>query len=591
MADAERKLSNGKSRIDFQTDPSKYRHWKLTIDGDVATLLMDVDEKGALFEGYELKLNSYDLGVDIELADAIERLRFEHPQVKVILLRSGKPRVFCAGANIRMLAGASHAHKVNFCKFTNETRNGIEDASEASGLFTICVINGTAAGGGYELALAADHIMLIDDGSSAVSLPELPLLAVLPGTGGLTRVTDKRKVRRDRADVFCTTEEGIKGKRAVDWRLVDEVVPASKLEEAVGKRAREFAAKSRRPAGTKGIALKPLARERSADGVEYGTVSVELRGAALASEASGQRGHSKSARAGHSPEPGSSARARLATITLRGPQAAPPASAEAMVEQGAEFWPLKLARELDDAILDIRANEFDVAAIVFKSSGDPAQVLAYDQFLDANKDHWLAREIRGLWKRVLKRVDLTSRSLVALVEPGSCFAGTLAELVFASDRSYMLIGKRDGDNKPPATLALAAVNFGAYPMSNGLSRLASRFLADPTDLDRAKAAAGETLDAEAAERLGLVTFALDDIDWEDEIRVFLEERASFSADGLTGLEANLRFGGPETMESKIFARLTAWQNWIFQRPNAVGEEGALKRYGTGQKPAFDTRRV
>ena len=560
MADAERKLNNGKSRIDFQADPSKYRHWKLNVDGDVATLLMDVDEKGTLFEGYELKLNSYDLGVDIELADAIERLRFEHPQVKVILLRSGKPRVFCAGANIRMLAGASHAHKVNFCKFTNETRNGIEDASEASGLFTICVINGTAAGGGYELALAADHIMLIDDGSSAVSLPELPLLAVLPGTGGLTRVTDKRKVRRDRADVFCTTEEGIKGKRAVDWRLVDEVVPASKLEEAVAKRAREFAAKSQRPAGAKGIALKPLARERSAAGVEYGMVSVELR-------------------------------ARLATITLRGPQAAPPASAEAMVEQGAEFWPLKLARELDDATLDIRANEFDVAAIVFKSSGDPAQVLAYDQFLDANKEHWLAREIRGFWKRVLKRVDLTSRSLVALVEPGSCFAGTLAELVFASDRSYMLIGKRDGDNKPPATLALAAVNFGAYPMSNGLSRLASRFLADPTDLDRAKAAAGETLDAEAAERLGLVTFALDDIDWEDEIRVFLEERASFSADGLTGLEANLRFGGPETMESKIFARLTAWQNWIFQRPNAVGEEGALKRYGTGQKPAFDTRRV
>jgi len=561
MADAERKLNNGKSRIDFQTDPSKYRHWKLNVDGDVATLLMDVDEKGTLFEGYELKLNSYDLGVDIELADAIERLRFEHPQVKVILLRSGKPRVFCAGANIRMLAGASHADKVNFCKFTNETRNGIEDASEASGLFTICVINGTAAGGGYELALAADHIMLIDDGSSAVSLPELPLLAVLPGTGGLTRVTDKRKVRRDRADVFCTTEEGIKGKRAVDWRLVDEVVPGSKLEVAVAERAREFAAKSQRPAAGKGIVLTPLKRERSADAVEYSTISVEFERPS-----------------------------RLATIALRGPDA-PPASAEAMVEQGAEFWPLKLARELDDAILDIRANEFDVAAIVFKSSGDPAQVLAYDQFLDANKDHWLAREIRGFWKRVLKRIDLTSRSLVALVEPGSCFAGTLADLVFASDRSYMLIGKRDGDNKPPATLALAAVNFGAYPMSNGLSRLASRFLADPADLDRANAAAGETLDAEAAERLGLVTFALDDIDWEDEIRVFLEERASFSADGLTGLEANLRFGGPETMESKIFARLTAWQNWIFQRPNAVGEEGALKRYGTGQKPAFDTRRV
>jgi benzoyl-CoA-dihydrodiol lyase len=562
MADAERKLNNGQSRIDFQTDPSKYRHWKLEVDGDVATLLMDVDEKGTLFEGYELKLNSYDLGVDIELADAIERLRFEHPQVKVILLRSGKPRVFCAGANIRMLAGATHAHKVNFCKFTNETRNGLEDASEASGLSTICVINGTAAGGGYELALAADHIMLIDDGSSAVSLPELPLLAVLPGTGGLTRVTDKRKVRRDRADVFCTTEEGIKGKRAVEWRLVDEVIPGSKLEQAVAQRAKDFAAKSFREAGAKGIALAPLERERSTDGVEYGAVSVEF-----------QRD------------------ARLATITLRGPDAPPPAFADAMVEQGAAFWPLRLARELDDAILDIRANEFDVAVILFKSSGDPEQVLAYDRFLDANKDHWLAREIRNLWKRTLKRVDLTSRSLVALVEPGSCFAGTLAELVFASDRSYMLIGKLAGDNKPPATLALADVNFGAFPMCNGLSRLASRFLADPADVDKAKAEIGKMLDAEAAQDLGLVTFALDDIDWEDEIRVFLEERASFSADGLTGLEANLRFGGPETMESKIFARLTAWQNWIFQRPNAVGEEGALKRYGTGQKPTFDTRRV
>jgi benzoyl-CoA-dihydrodiol lyase len=562
MADAERKLSNGKSRIDFQTDPSKYRHWKLEVDGEIATLLMDVDEKGTLFEGYELKLNSYDLGVDIELADAMERVRFEHPQVKVVLLRSAKPRVFCAGANIRMLAGATHAHKVNFCKFTNETRNGIEDASETSGLATICVINGTAAGGGYELALAADHIMLIDDGSSAVSLPELPLLAVLPGTGGLTRVTDKRKVRRDRADAFCTTEEGVKGKRAVDWRLVDEVVPGSKLEQTVEKRAHEFAARSRRPSAAKGIALAPLARERSANGVDYGALSVEFRRAD-----------------------------RLATVTLRGPQQGPPASAEAMVDEGARFWPLALARELDDAILDIRANEFDIATIVFKSSGDPAQVLAYDDFLAANKDHWLAREIRSLWKRTLKRVDLTSRSLVALIEPGSCFAGTLAELVFATDRSYMLIGKLHGDNKPPATIALAEINFGAYPMSNGLSRLASRFLADPADFERAKREIGKMLDAEAADDLGLVTFALDDIDWEEEIRVFLEERASFSPDGLTGLEANLRFAGPETMESKIFARLTAWQNWIFQRPNAVGEEGALKRYGTGQKPAFDTRRV
>ncbi len=562
MADAERKLSNGKSRIDFQTDPESYRHWKLKVDGDVATLLMDVDEKSPLFEGYELKLNSYDLGVDIELADAMERLRFEHPGVKVILLRSAKPRVFCAGANIRMLAGATHAHKVNFCKFTNETRNGIEDASAASGLATICVINGTAAGGGYELALAADHIMLIDDGSSTVSLPELPLLAVLPGTGGLTRVTDKRKVRRDHADVFCTTEEGIKGKRAVDWRLVDEVVPGSKLEQTVAERAKQFAAKSQRPSGAKGVALKPLKRERSANTVEYSALTVELQRAE-----------------------------RLAAVNVRGPHVAPPASADAMAELGCEFWPLRLARELDDAILDIRANELDAAAIVFTSSGDPAEVLAYDRFLDANANHWLVREIRGLWKRVLKRVDLTSRSLVALVEPGSCFAGTLAELVFAADRSYMLIGKLEGDNRPPAALALSEGNFGAYPMSNGLSRLASRFLGSPADLDAARHKIGDLIDAETAQRLGLVTVALDDIDWTDEIRVFLEERASFSPDALTGLEANLRFAGPETMESKIFARLTAWQNWIFQRGNAVGEAGALKRYGSGQKPVFDTTRV
>ena len=482
--------------------------------------------------------------------------------MKVVILRSGKNRVFCAGANIRMLAGAAHAHKVNFCKFTNETRNGLEDSSENSGQRFITVVNGTAAGGGYELALAADHIMLIDDGSSAVSLPELPLLAVLPGTGGLTRVTDKRKVRRDLADAFCTTEEGVKGRRAVDWRLVDEVVPASKLEEVVSKRAEEFAARSKRSDGAEGITLTPLERKRSDNRVEYGTLTVEFDRAQ-----------------------------RLATVAVQGPDAGPPASAEAMREQGTDFWPLALARELDDAILDIRANELDTAAIIFKSSGDAVQVLAYDAFLDANRDHWLAREIRSLWKRVLKRVDLTSRSLVTLIEPGSCFAGTLAELALASDRSYMLLGKRPGDNKPPATLTLAPTNFGAYPMANGLSRLASRFLADPANLDRAKARTGEQLDGEAAQDLGLVTFALDDIDWEDEIRVFLEERASFSADALTGLDANLRFAGPETMESKIFARLTAWQNWIFQRANAVGEEGALKRYGTGQKPVFDTRRV
>jgi benzoyl-CoA-dihydrodiol lyase len=562
MAEADRPLANGKMRIDFQTEPSRYRHWKLNLDGDVATLMMDVDEKGGLFEGYELKLNSYDLGVDIELADAIERLRFEHPQVRAVVMRSAKPRVFSAGANIRMLAGATHAHKVNFCKFTNETRNGLEDLSENSGLKTICAINGTAAGGGYELALASDYIMLVDDGSASVSLPELPLLAVLPGTGGLTRISDKRKVRRDHADVFCTTEEGVKGKRAVEWRLVDAVVPGSKFDDTVLARAREFAAKSPRNGSGSGIPLTPLLRTFTADGVEYGFVSVEF-----------QRVE------------------RIATITLRGPSVPPPGSVDETVALGAKFWPLQLARELDDAILNIRINELDVAAIVFKSSGDPAAVLAYEKFLDANKDHWLAREIRLLWKRVLKRVDLTSRSLVTLIEPGSCFAGTLAELPLASDRCYMLIGNREGDNKPPAAITLDNVNFGPYPMSTGLTRLACRFLADPADVDAAKAERGKMLDAERAQELGLITFALDDIDWDDEVRVFLEERASFSPDGLTGLEANLRFAGPETMESKIFARLTAWQNWIFQRPNAIGEEGALKRYGTGQKPVFDTRRV
>jgi benzoyl-CoA-dihydrodiol lyase len=560
MAEGNRKLANGLTRIDFATEPARYRHWKLAVDGDVATLLMDVDEKGGLYEGYELKLNSYDLGVDIELADVLQRLRFEHPDVKVVLMRSGKPRVFCAGANIRMLAGAAHADKVNFCKFTNETRNGIEDSSEHSGLKTIAVVTGSCAGGGYELALAADHIMLVDDNSSAVSLPELPLLAVLPGTGGLTRVTDKRKVRRDHADVFCTTEEGVRGKRAVEWRLVDEVVPSSKLEDAVKSRAQDFAKKSDRPSG-KGIALTPLQRTFSDKGIEYSSLSVAY-----------------------------DRKARTATITLRGPETTPPANAEAIVAQGAQFWPLRLARELDDAILDLRSNELELAVVVFKSVGDIDQVLAYDALLDANKDHWLVREIRHYWKRVLKRVDVTSRSLAAVIEPGSCFAGTLAEIPLACDRSYMLIGQINGSNQP-AMIALNAMNFGAYPMPNGISRLESRFLHDPDALKTAQGKIGEMLDAEAAEELGLVTFAYDDIDWDDEIRIFLEERASFSPDGLTGMEANLRFGGPETMESKIFARLTAWQNWIFQRPNAVGEEGALRRYGTGQKAVFDMKRV
>ncbi|MBV9702623.1 MAG: benzoyl-CoA-dihydrodiol lyase [Methylobacteriaceae bacterium] len=564
MATEERRLANDAERIDFETDPSRYRHWRLGVEGTIATLTMDVDENGGLFEGYQLKLNSYDLGVDIELADAVARLRFEHPQVRVVILRSGKARTFCAGANIRMLAGASHAHKVNFCKFTNETRNAIEDASAHSGQRYLCVIKGTAAGGGYELALAADHIILADDGSSAVSLPELPLLAVLPGTGGLTRLTDKRKVRRDRADVFCTTEEGVKGKRAVEWRLVDEAVPNSKLEETVAQRARELSGGSDAPpleAG--GIALAPLARKRTANTTDYGLVSVERA----------------------PPQ-------RLVTIVLHGPERDPPASEEDMVGQGSGFWPLQLARELDDATLDIRLNEPDAAAIVFKSVGDAAAVLRYDTLLDTHRRHWFAREVRLLWKRVLKRVDLTSRSLVTLIEPGSCFAGTLAELIFAADRSYMLIGQADRDNRAPAVIALGDVNFSReLAMSNGLSRLQTRFLGDQALLHQAYDAIGQSLEAQAAEALGLVTFARDDIDWLDEVRLFLEERASFSPDALTGMEANLRFAGPETMETKIFARLSAWQNWIFQRPNAIGPEGALRRYGTGQRPAFDPQRV
>jgi benzoyl-CoA-dihydrodiol lyase len=558
----DRVLAGGAKYIDFQTDPSRYRHWKLDVAGEVATLTMDVDENAGLFEGYQLKLNSYDLGVDIELADAVQRLRFEHPAVKVVVIRSGKNRVFCAGANIRMLAGATHAHKVNFCKFTNETRNGLEDSSENSGQRFITVVNGTAAGGGYELALATDHIILADDGAAAVALPEVPLLAVLPGTGGLTRVVDKRKVRRDHADFFCTIEEGIKGKRAVAWRLVDEIAPNSKLEAKIAERAHEFAAASKRNGNGNGVALAPLKRSIDEIGVRYRYVSVDID------------------RAAH-----------IATISLLAPDAAPPSDIDGMIALGAAFWPLQVARELDDAILHLRINELETALLVFKSHGDPAQVLAYDAFLDANKAYWLVNEIRQYWKRVLKRIDVTSRTLVTLVEPGSCFVGTLAELVFAADRSYMLIGSRQGDNRPPPSIGLSAMNFGPYPMSHGLTRLQSRFQADPSDVERAQAKIGEALDAEAAEELGLVTFALDDIDWDDEIRVFFEERASFSPDSLTGMEANLRFVGPETMESKIFARLTAWQNWIFQRPNAVGEDGALRRYGSGQKPRFDMTRV
>src|SRR5215470_17210260 len=513
-------------RIEFQTEPSRYRHWKLRFEGEVAELIMDVDENAGLFEGYQLKLNSYDLGVDIELADAVQRLRFEHPEVKVVVLKSGKDRVFCAGANIRMLAGATHVHKVNFCKFTNETRNAMEDASSASGQKYMCAVRGTAAGGGYELALATDYILLGDDGNSTVALPELPLLAVLAGTGGLTRVTDKRKVRRDLAGAFCTTEEGVKGARAVKWRLVDQTVPNSKFDQAVKEVATKLAARSDRPPAAKGISLTPIERKLEADAVTYSSLKVEIE-----------------------------RDVRRATVTVLGPGGDPPVSIDAMLEQGAQFWPLRLARELDDAILHMRLNEPDIGVLIFKSQGEPAQVLDYDGFLVGNAGHWLVREVLHYWKRVLKRVDLTARSLVALVEPGSCFVGTLAELVFAADRALMLIGCFEGDNRKPATIVLSALNFGGYPMCNGLTRLATRFLGEPESVAKAKAELGKPLAAVDCNSLGLVTMALDRIDWGDEVRIFLEERTSFSSDALTGMEANLRFASPETMETKIFGRL------------------------------------
>ena len=541
--------------IDFQTDPSHYRHWSLSFDGPLATLSLDVDPAGGLLGGYELKLNSYDLGVDIELADAVQRLRFEHPEVRSVILRSAKPNVFCAGANIRMLGKASHGHKVNFCKFTNETRLAIEDASENSGQRYLAAVSGSAAGGGYELAVTADWIMLIDDRRSSVSLPELPLLAVLPGTGGLTRLTDKRKVRRDLADVFCTTEEGVRGQRAVQWRLVDEVVPPSAWDAKVAERARAMAMLSDRPAAA-GIVLTALDRVIADHDVGYPHVHVALH-----------------------------REARRATITVRGPTALP-ADLAGIHAQGAAFWPLALARELDDALLHLRLNEPDLGLIVFRSAGDPAAVLAADALLEAHADDWLVREIRLLLKRVFKRVDMTARSLVTLIEPCSCFSGTIAELVFAADRAMMFAGGNHA-----ASLVLSALNFGAYPMGNGLTRLATRFLGEPASIEAARERIGAALDADTAEELGLVTFAYDQVDWDDEVRLLLEERVSFSADALTGLEANLRFAGPETMETRIFGRLTAWQNWIFQRPNAVGEAGSLKRYGTGVRPDFSTERV
>jgi benzoyl-CoA-dihydrodiol lyase len=549
-------------RVSFQADPSRYRHWRLAIDGPVATLEMDVAEDGGIRDGYELKLNSYDLGVDIELYDAVQRLRFSHPEVRAVVLSSAKEKIFCAGANIRMLAQSEHPWKVNFCKFTNETRNGIEDATDCSGQTYLAALNGTASGGGYELALACEHIMLIDDRSSVVSLPELPLLGVLPGTGGLTRVTDKRHVRRDVADHFSTRPEGAGGAKAVAWRLVDEAVPPTKWHETVAARAAGLGARSSRPQDAAGIELTPLDKTRADDAAGYRYVSARL------DHAGGE-----------------------AAITVRGPEQDPPADALGGHEQGAGFWPLAVTRELDDLILDLRTNEPELGTWVLRTEGDPGRVLAYDRLLLGNAGDWLVNEIVLYLKRTLKRLDVTSRSLLALIEPGSCFAGSLLELALAADRSYMLAGTFEESGDDPAVIAIGEMNLGPLPMANGLTRLQTRFCGDPDGLAAVEKQAGQMLEAEDAERLGLVTFAPDDIDWADEIRIALEERRSFSPDALTGMEANYRFAGPETIETKIFGRLTAWQNWIFTRPNASGPDGALQKYGTGQRASFDRRRV
>jgi benzoyl-CoA-dihydrodiol lyase len=552
------------TRVDFRVEPSRYRHWRLACDGPVATLTMDVDEQAGLVPGYELKLNSYDLGVDIELYDAVQRLRFEHPEVRTVVVTSGKEKIFCAGANIRMLAGSPHPWKVNFCKFTNETRNGIEDATAHSGQTYLAAINGTASGGGYELALACEHLMLIDDRSAAVSLPELPLLGVLPGTGGLTRVVDKRHVRRDLADYFSTRAEGIGGKKAVQWRLVDEAVPRAKWDETVTARAAELAERSSRPGDAGGVELTPLAKTRTDDEISYPHVTARLD------------------------------RARaVAEITVRGPAEDAPADIAAVHTQGDGFWPLALTRELDDLILDLRTNELELGSWVVRTSGDPARVLGYDRLLLDHAGDWLANEIIQYLKRTLKRLDVTSRSIIALIEPGSCFAGSLLELALAADRSFQLSGvfEEIAPDADPAAITVGPMNLGLLPMGNGLSRLQTRYLGDEAGLAEVEKQAGEPLLAEDAERLGLVTFAPDDIDWDEEVRIAVEERASFSPDALTGLEANYRFAGPETLETKIFGRLTAWQNWIFYRPNASGPDGALRRYGTGQRAEFDRKRV
>jgi benzoyl-CoA-dihydrodiol lyase len=551
-------------RVEFRVSPDRYKHWKLSTDGPVATLTMDVDEQGGLVPGYELKLNSYDLGVDIELYDAVQRLRFEHPEVRTVVITSGKPKIFCAGANIRMLATSPHGWKVNFCKFTNETRNGIEDATAHSGQTYLAAVNGTASGGGYELALACEHIMLVDDRSSAVSLPELPLLGVLPGTGGLTRVSDKRHVRRDLADYFSTKSEGVGGKKAVQWRLVDEAVPRPRWDETVAARAAELANHSSRPQDATGIALTPLAKTRDDDAIGYDHVTARL-----------------------------DRDAGRVDISVKGPHGDPPAGLAEAARQGAGFWPLAVTRELDDLILDLRTNEPELGTWVFRTEGDPALVLAYDEFLLASATDWFANEVLHYLKRTLRRLDVTSRSLIAAIEPGSCFAGSLLELALAADRSFQLAGvfeDKDPDAQP-ATITLGDVNLGPLTMSNGLTRLQTRFWGDEAGYEAAAKRKKEPLEAEDAADLGLVTFAPDDIDWDEEIRIATEERASFSPDALTGLEANYRFTGPETMETKIFGRLSAWQNWIFNRPNAAGPDGALRRFGTGQRAVFDRKRV
>ena len=548
--------------IYFNTHPEKYKHWSLEIRGQLATLKMNVNEEGGLYPGYKLKLNSYDLGVDIELYDAVQRLRFEHPEVRVVVLTSSMEKVFCSGANIKMLGLLSHSHKVNFCKFTNETRNSIEDSTRYSGQTYIAAINGTAAGGGYELALASDYILLVDDGSSAVSLPEVPMLAVLPGTGGLTRIVDKRNVRRDHADYFCTVAEGLRGKRAEQWKLIDELVPRSKFSETVEKRALEISEKSTRPLGEKGIELTDLFKELDKDSITYENISISL-----------------------------DRQSGIVYITIKGPSEDLPMDPESIATLGDKYWPLALARDLDDAIIHLSFNELELGTWVFRSVGDIDSVADVDDILIKHEDHWLINEIIQYLKRVLKRLDLASRSLVTLVEPGSCFAGTLLELVFAADRSYMLDGTLQDSSDSPAVLRTTKMNFGNLPMCNDLTRLQTRFLNQPEEVKKIHDHGGKDIPAVEAFESGMVTFIPDDIDWEEEVRIAIEERTSFSPDALTGMEASLRFAGPETLETKIFGRLSAWQNWIFQRPNASGENGALKLYGTGKLADYNKERV